>query len=214
MKPPIETFKEDLKGFLKNLIVVLVTVLLVSKNISVAQGIFKINEGRVSWFLDVGIYTFITLLIISFLKLVYNKNVFNIECYFYYDKDYKHKEINLKPNKPEKVYFFISVRGSVKFMPKSIKISYSENISLQMKRHSAIMVDDENNTYTINLEKLFMQEDFIDEDYEIPCDLQIADELFKRKVISPIIEKKEGSKVFHLKKEIKDFTIKKKGSAE
>ncbi|MFP7236008.1 hypothetical protein [Bacillus altitudinis] len=211
MKSPKITFIEDLKGYLKNLTVVLVTVLLLSNNISISEGILKITPGRLSWFLDIGIYTFITLLIISLLKLFYSQRLFKIECYFYFDKEYKNNEINLIPNKSEKIYLFISVRGDVKFLPTSIKISYSESLSLQTKSHPAILVDDENNTYTINLEKLFAQQDYIEEDNEISFDL-IADDQIKRKVIKPQINKNEKTGIYRLKKEVKSFTINKKES--
>lgn len=172
-----EKLKKEAKPYLKNIFVVIVVSILLSKKISLAK-FLGISNTKISWYFDLGIYVALLMLFLVLLSAMYeeiSRKRFHIETYIYHDKNHELDYVKIGPKEEVKVFLHVALKGPEKRMPEKIKISYTDKLDFQIKKKDYVVPDDINNSYFILLNKLVPKQKRIDFEINIPIDVVNSD---------------------------------------
>lgn len=146
-----ELYKE-LINYFKNLTVLGIVSFLLNKDISLAKFLFKIDNARLAWFIDVGAYTSFFLALITIILYWYRMSKTDIRISMYYSEE-RMKKVKLKGDENKEIILEIIITGNNNKIPENLIVYYPDWLVFQIlkKDRNYISVDDTKNQYIFDL---------------------------------------------------------------
>ncbi|WP_068983848.1 hypothetical protein [Lysinibacillus xylanilyticus] len=198
-----EDLKKELFSYFKNFTVLLLVSIPLSLGISVTKSITKIEDKRVIWFIDLGIYNLIALIIVSFVVYWFISKRTKLTISIHYTKE-RLRELKINSKKNKRIIFEVNIEGNYKDLPEKIIIVFPNWIDTQPKRSKDLIFNDSENKYEIDLLKMINDTGKITEKRNFEIDLIGNEDVNNFVLIKPtIISKKRRIMTFIIKDGIK-----------
>ncbi len=162
--------EKEFRNYLKNLIVLIFTIIPLYFEISLAEKFINSQNDKLLWFMDLGIYNFIFSIIVSTIMYFYSSLKTTIDIKLFYTED-KLKNVKIKHNENKKIILEITAKGKRENIPAEIVLNYPDWLDMQIKGRPYLTSLDEHNQYVFNLKKMFNQQKEINQTKEIAIDL-------------------------------------------
>lgn len=202
-----DEFKKELYTYIKNFIVLLLVSIPLSLSFSLTKLIFKIENEKVIWFIDLGIYNFIALLLVSYINYKIQSKRTNLVIKCYYSKE-KFKKIILNCTENKSIFLEISIEGFIEKIPEKITLKFPDWVDAQTKRKNYLTIFDNENKYEVNLRELFNDTGKITQKRTIQFDLIGNETLNQSALIDPKISENKNRIMTSVKKEALDIELK------
>lgn len=181
-----EDFNKELYSYLKNLTVLLLVSIPLSLGISVTKKITKIEDKRVIWFIDLGIYNFIALIIVSIVVYWFISKKTKLTISIHYTKE-KLRELKINSKKNKSIIIEVNIDGNYESLPEKIIIIFPKWIDTQAKKSEDLIFKDSENKYEIDILKMFYDTGRITEKRNFEIDIIGNEEVNNFVSIKPTI---------------------------
>lgn len=154
----------------KSLVIALVIAISFDKNFSYGV-LLGIGDPKAAWLLNIAIHTAFLNIIFFLIESLIEKNKVSIESFLYFEKEFKEnsdymllKMSSISENSFKEIYWYIKVDGKRYLLPKYIKLTYTEDLTLQISRKGQkyIKINDKKNQIKINLRGFLPHESHLD----------------------------------------------------
>jgi len=205
-----EAFK-DIKGYLKNFIILFLCGIPLYFELSIARLFFKTQNEKIIWLIDLGFYNMIFSIIVALIIYFSTNKRTNLNIKLYHTDD-KLSNVSLENHISKTVYLEITVKGDRNNIPDKIVINYPNGLDLQIKGANYLKSEDSLNQYHFDLQKMFNKQKSIDLTQIIPIDITGYSEAKSEITIIPEIAKMELKLRLFLNIKLKGLKIKFKGN--
>lgn len=202
-----ETVKKEVINNAKVIFSLCITLILINYDISIANQFKSIEDEKIKWALDFGIYNAILGILFTYLLFKVNKNklYINIEIL---SKSDGSNVIKLNEN-PKKVYIKLKLTGAKPRKCNKIEIIFPHWVDFQIKPKNFIQTDENNNRCYIDIEYLINNRNEVYLTEEISIDLISNTVEGNEDIIQSNINRSFFDKVRRINFTKKDIKIKK-----
>lgn len=181
-----EDFKKELYSYFKNFTVLLMVSMPLALGISVTKSLTKIEEKRVIWFIDLGIYNLIALIIVSVVVYWFNSKKTKLNISIHYTKE-RLRELKINSKKNKRIIIEVNIDGNYKNLPEKIVIIFPKWIDTQAKKSKDLIFIDSENKFEIDLLEMINDTGKITEKRNFEIDLIGNEEVNNFVLIKPSI---------------------------
>lgn len=181
-----EDLNKELYSYLKNFTVLLLVSIPLSLGVSITKSITKIEDKRVIWFIDLGIYNFIALLIVSIVVYWFISKKTKVAISVHYTKE-RLRELKINSKKNKRIIIEVNIDGNYESLPEKIIIIFPKWIDTQAKSSEDLTFNDSENKYEIDILKMINDTGKITEKRNFEIDIIGNEEVNNFVLINPTI---------------------------